>query len=126
MLSHANLERQLLTAQTAKTELKMKLREKELLVERSERDRRWFADREKEEREEKEKEREEHNKVTKIGFALIFSKVDAENHSLRISVASLQQEFDDAPKPPLNFMLLHPTKPRFWIVNCFLFLIFLT
>jgi mitotic spindle assembly checkpoint protein MAD1 len=39
----------------------MKLREKELLVERLERDRRWFADREKEEREEKE--REEHDKV---------------------------------------------------------------
>jgi hypothetical protein len=41
MLSHANLERQLLTAQTAKTELETKLREK---------DRWWF---EKEEREEK-------------------------------------------------------------------------
>ena len=53
----------MLTAQTAKTELETKLREKELLVERLERDRRWFADREKEEREEKEKEREEHDKV---------------------------------------------------------------
>lgn len=57
-ISHANLERQLLAAQTAKLELETKLREKELLVERLERDRRWFADREKEEREEKEKERE--------------------------------------------------------------------
>ena len=40
--------------------METKLREKELLVERLERDRRWFADREKEEREEKEKEREVH------------------------------------------------------------------
>ena len=59
-ISHANLERQLLAAQTSKLELETKLREKELLVERLERDRRWFADREKEEREEKEKEREAH------------------------------------------------------------------
>jgi mitotic spindle assembly checkpoint protein MAD1 len=49
-----------LAAQTSKLELETKLREKELLVERLERDRRWFADREKEEREEKEKEREAH------------------------------------------------------------------
>jgi len=59
-ISHASLERQLLAAQTAKLELETKLREKELLVERLERDRRWFADREKEEREEKEREREVH------------------------------------------------------------------
>ena len=47
-------------------ELETKLREKELLVERLERDRRWFADREKEEREEKDREREAHEdeKVT--------------------------------------------------------------
>jgi len=66
-LSHANLERQLLAAQTTKIELETKLREKELLVERLERDRRWFADREKEEREEKEKEREEHDRA-KVSF----------------------------------------------------------
>lgn len=59
-ISHANLERQLLAAQTSKLELETKLREKELLVERLERDRRWFADREKEEREEKDRERETH------------------------------------------------------------------
>ena len=59
-ISHASLERQLLAAQTAKLELETKLREKELAVERLERDRRWFADREKEEREEKEHEREVH------------------------------------------------------------------
>ena len=62
-MSHAHLERQLLAAQTAKVELETKLKEKELLVERLERDRRWFADREKEEREEKEKERGEHEQA---------------------------------------------------------------
>ena len=67
-ISHASLERQLLAAQTSKLELETKLREKELLVERLERDRRWFADREKEEREEKEREREVHEDE-KVGFA---------------------------------------------------------
>ncbi|KAF8970914.1 spindle assembly checkpoint component Mad1 [Flammula alnicola] len=62
-VSHASLERQLLAAQTAKLELETKLREKELLVERLERDRRWFADREKEEREEKESERAAHEEA---------------------------------------------------------------
>jgi hypothetical protein len=41
-------------------ELETKLREKELMIERLERDRRWFSDREKEEREEKDREREAH------------------------------------------------------------------
>jgi len=50
-----------MTARMAKTEVETKLREKESLVERLERDRRWFADREKEEREEKEKERADHD-----------------------------------------------------------------
>ena len=49
-----------MAAQTSKVELETKLREKELLVERLERDRRWFADRETEEREEKERERDTH------------------------------------------------------------------
>lgn len=67
-VSQASLERQLLAAQTAKVEAETKLREKELLVERLERDRRYFADREKEEREEKESEREAHEdaKVRRI------------------------------------------------------------
>jgi mitotic spindle assembly checkpoint protein MAD1 len=59
-IAHANLERQLLTTQTTKLELETKLRERDLQVERLERDRRWFADREKEEREEKERERTDH------------------------------------------------------------------
>jgi mitotic spindle assembly checkpoint protein MAD1 len=41
-------------------ELETKLRDRDLQVERLERDRRWFADRQDEEREEKEKERAEH------------------------------------------------------------------
>lgn len=58
-LAHASLERQLAAAQTTKLELESKLREKDLLIERLEGDRRWLAEREKEEREEKEREREE-------------------------------------------------------------------
>ena len=53
--------------------METKLREKELLVERLERDRRWFADREKEEREEKEREREVHEDE-KVGFASLTNK----------------------------------------------------
>lgn len=49
-----------MSVQTLKMELETKLREKDILVERLERDRRWFADREKEERAEKERERTEH------------------------------------------------------------------
>jgi mitotic spindle assembly checkpoint protein MAD1 len=60
-MAHASLERQLMAAQTMKMELETKLREKDMLVDRLERDRRWFADREKEEREEKERERAEHD-----------------------------------------------------------------
>ena len=52
-MAHASLERQLAAAQTAKLELETKLREKELLVERLEGDRRWLAEREQEEKEEK-------------------------------------------------------------------------
>jgi mitotic spindle assembly checkpoint protein MAD1 len=81
-ISHASLERQLLAAQTAKLELETKLREKELLVERLERDRRWFADREKEEREEKEREREVHEEEkvpdSLLYFALVANRTTEE------------------------------------------------
>jgi mitotic spindle assembly checkpoint protein MAD1 len=60
-IAHANLERQLLASQTAKMELETKLRDRDLQVERLERDRRWFSDRQNEEREEKERERAEHD-----------------------------------------------------------------
>ncbi|KAH6894819.1 hypothetical protein BKA70DRAFT_1407381 [Coprinopsis sp. MPI-PUGE-AT-0042] len=69
-LSHANLERQLLAAQATTSELETKLREKELLIERLERDRRYFADREREEREEKEQERIRWTR--RLRFILIF------------------------------------------------------
>ena len=59
-----------MAAQTSKIELETKLREKELLVERLERDRRWFADREKEEREEKDKEREAHEEEKVIHLSI--------------------------------------------------------
>ena len=49
-----------MAAQTSKLEMETKLRGKKPLIERLERDRRWFADREKEEREEKERERKAH------------------------------------------------------------------
>ncbi|CAA7263882.1 unnamed protein product [Cyclocybe aegerita] len=86
-ISHANLERQLLAAQTAKMELETKLREKELLVERLERDRRWFADREKEEREEKERERAAHEEEKR--------KSDSDLRSLRNTSAALREELAD-------------------------------
>ena len=57
-MSQAAVERQLAAVQAAKLELESKVREKELVIERLEGDRRWLAEREKEEREEKERERE--------------------------------------------------------------------
>lgn len=57
-MTHASLERQLLSAQAAKTELENKLRQKEVYIEQLEGDRRFLSEREKAEREEKEKERE--------------------------------------------------------------------
>ncbi|KAF9562386.1 hypothetical protein CPC08DRAFT_749502 [Agrocybe pediades] len=86
-ISHASLERQLLAAQTAKLELETKLREKELLVERLERDRRYFADREKEEREEKEREREGYEQAKKAA--------DQETRTLRLTLSSLREELAD-------------------------------
>ncbi|KAH6894839.1 hypothetical protein BKA70DRAFT_1199767 [Coprinopsis sp. MPI-PUGE-AT-0042] len=86
-LSHANLERQLLTAQTTASELETKLREKELLIERLERDRRYFADREKEEREEKEREREAYDQAKR--------KTDTDIRTLRTSLTALREEFAD-------------------------------
>jgi mitotic spindle assembly checkpoint protein MAD1 len=70
-MAHASLERQLVAAQTAKAELETKLREKDVLVERLEADKRWLADRERQEREEKELERaeREEEKVCRISLA---------------------------------------------------------
>ena len=78
-MAHASLERQLAAAQTTKLELESKLREKDLLIERLEGDRRWLAEREKEEREEKEREREEHleDKVRTVPSMLVHNLEDA-------------------------------------------------
>ncbi|KXN91874.1 Spindle assembly checkpoint component mad1 [Leucoagaricus sp. SymC.cos] len=82
-ISHASLERQLLQAQTARIDLETKLREKELAVERLERDRRHFADREREEREAREQLEAGHNAYTK--------QMEAECKSLRTQVSDLQE-----------------------------------
>jgi mitotic spindle assembly checkpoint protein MAD1 len=66
-VTHASLERRLAALQSTKIELEAKLREKDVMVEGLERDRRWLADRETEEREEKECERREHEEE-KVGF----------------------------------------------------------
>ncbi|KAJ6588512.1 MAD-domain-containing protein [Mycena capillaripes] len=86
-MAHASLERQLVAAQTTKMELETKLREKDLLIEKLERDRRWFSDREQEEREEKERERLEHEEQTE--------KKDSELRTLRSSLTALREEFAD-------------------------------
>lgn len=86
-MAHASLERQLATLQTTKTELETKLRERDLTVERLERDRRWFSDRETEEREEKEREREEREEEKK--------KTDAELRSLRANLTTLREEYEE-------------------------------
>ncbi|KAJ7293280.1 spindle assembly checkpoint component Mad1 [Mycena rebaudengoi] len=86
-MAHASLERQLVAAQTTRMELETKLREKDMLVEKLERDRRWLSDREKEEREEKERERAEYEEQTE--------KKDAELRSLRSSITGLREELAD-------------------------------
>ncbi|KAJ6454551.1 MAD-domain-containing protein [Mycena vitilis] len=86
-MAHASLERQLVAAQTTKMELETKLREKDLLIEKLERDRRWFSDREQQEREEKDQERAEYEEQTK--------KKDAELRTLRSALTALREEFAD-------------------------------
>ncbi|TFK19223.1 hypothetical protein FA15DRAFT_648696 [Coprinopsis marcescibilis] len=86
-ISHAHLERQLLAAQTANNELETKLRERELQIERLERDRTFFCDREKEEREEKERERDAHDRAR--------LKSESDIRQLRTQLTSLREEFAD-------------------------------
>ena len=84
-LAHANLERQLVSAQTTRMELETKLREREIQVERLERDRRWLADREQEEKEERERARREYDedKVRRhFCFGRIPLMVDPPNPSI--------------------------------------------
>ncbi|XP_006457197.1 hypothetical protein AGABI2DRAFT_188863 [Agaricus bisporus var. bisporus H97] len=86
-VSHASLERQLLQAQTSRVDIETKLREKEVQIERLERDRRHFADKEKEEREAREREQEERAAEKK--------RTDAELKTLRAQFDNLQEEFAD-------------------------------
>ncbi|KAG2135571.1 mitotic checkpoint protein-domain-containing protein [Suillus cothurnatus] len=82
-MAHASLERQLLAAQASKTELEAKLREKDITIERLERDRRWFAEREEKEREEKLQEQSEREEEKR--------KADLELRQLRSSLATVQE-----------------------------------
>ncbi|OBZ72934.1 Spindle assembly checkpoint component mad1 [Grifola frondosa] len=86
-IAHASLERQLVAAQTTKTELESKLKEKDVLIERLESDRRWLAEREKEEREEKEREREEHLEEKR--------KFESDVRTLRSSLTALREQHAD-------------------------------
>lgn len=103
-MAHASLERQLVAAQTNKVELETKVRERDLTIERLERDRRWFADREKEEKDEKEQERAEHEEYKVIIHTFIINalihvalqkKTDAELRSLRASLTTLREQHAD-------------------------------
>jgi hypothetical protein len=69
-LAHASLERQLAALTATKNDLEKKLREKDVAIDRLEKDRRWLAEREQEEREEKERERIEWDeaKVSSSGY----------------------------------------------------------
>ncbi|CCM00208.1 uncharacterized protein FIBRA_02236 [Fibroporia radiculosa] len=86
-MASASLERQLVAAQTAKTDLETKLREKDLIIERLEGDRRWLAEREQEEREEKERERTEREEEKR--------KSDGELRSLRASMLNLEEQHEN-------------------------------
>ncbi|KAH0835724.1 spindle assembly checkpoint component Mad1 [Lanmaoa asiatica] len=83
-MAHASLERQLLSAQAAKTELENKLRQKEVYIEQLEGDRRFLTEREQAEREEKEKERAANAEDKK--------NAEADLRSLRDAIATLRNE----------------------------------
>ncbi|KAI0367856.1 MAD-domain-containing protein [Pilatotrama ljubarskyi] len=86
-MSQASLERQLAAAQAAKLELESKVREKGVVIERLESDRRYLAEREKEEREEKERERDEHLESKR--------QADSEIRTLRASLQALREQHVD-------------------------------
>ncbi|KAJ8689494.1 coiled-coil domain-containing protein mad1 [Pleurotus ostreatus] len=86
-MAYASLERQLAAVKTTKMELETKVREKDVLIEQLERDRRLFSDLEKKEREEKERERTEHDEER--------SRTEAELRSLRTMLNDLREEHAD-------------------------------
>ncbi|GBE85486.1 MAD-domain-containing protein [Sparassis crispa] len=84
---HASLERQLLAAQTAKTELDTKLRERDAVVTRLQSDLRWLSEREAAEKEEKEKERAERTEER--------TKYENDLRTLRSQLRVLQEQHED-------------------------------
>ena len=86
-LSHATLERQLVQAESARIETERKLRDKELVVERLERDRRYYAEREEEARLGREQDDAEHEAVR--------GRLTAQVAALRSSLAVLQETHAD-------------------------------
>jgi mitotic spindle assembly checkpoint protein MAD1 len=102
-VSHASLERHLLQAQTTRIDLETKLREKEVTVERLERDRRHFADRKREEREARDALEAEHD-ADRVTFAtslpcsrLIYlqKRTETELKNLRAQLSALQESHND-------------------------------
>ncbi|THG98156.1 hypothetical protein EW026_g3974 [Hermanssonia centrifuga] len=86
-MNQSALERQLVAAQAAKVELESKLREKDVLIERLEDDRRYLADKEKQEKEEKERERTEREEEKR--------KSDSDLRALRNSYMALREQQAD-------------------------------
>ncbi|KAI9568312.1 hypothetical protein HD554DRAFT_2260081 [Boletus coccyginus] len=83
-MTQATLERKLLSAQAAKTELENKLRQKEVYIEQLEGDRRFLTEREQAEQEEKEKERKANAEEKK--------NAEADLRSLRDAISTLRNE----------------------------------
>ncbi|KAG1856052.1 spindle assembly checkpoint component Mad1 [Suillus subalutaceus] len=98
-VAHASLERQLLAAQASKTELEAKLREKDITIERLERDRRWFAEREEKEREEKLQEQSEREEEKR--------KADLELRQLRSSLAAVRENLAELEDEHSNLSRSH-------------------
>lgn len=84
-MAHASLERRLAAAQTAKTDLEAKLREKDLRIERLEGDKRWLADKETHEREEKDRVSAEKEDIKR--------KSDSDVRALRHSFVTLKEQY---------------------------------
>ncbi|KIK41019.1 hypothetical protein CY34DRAFT_236280 [Suillus luteus UH-Slu-Lm8-n1] len=98
-MANASLERQLLAAQASKTELEAKLREKDIAMERLERDRRWFAEREEKEREEKLQEQSEREEEKR--------KADLELRQLRSSLAAVREKLAELEDEHSNLSRSH-------------------
>ncbi|KAJ8583278.1 MAD-domain-containing protein [Rhizopogon salebrosus TDB-379] len=98
-MAHTSLERQLLAAQATKLELEAKLREKDISIERLEKDRRWLAEREEKEREEKLQEQSEREEEKR--------KADSELRTLRSTVTSLRENIAELEDEHSNLSRSH-------------------